>query len=430
MSRIGKRAVTIPGGVTATVDGQTVSVKGPKGALDFTATDRVTVAMNDGGIKVEPVDDSKEARQLLKRFDAALNAREAAERLASMERTLAEAESIRREIEEGEAALSLSRLPESAITELEALEIEIAKLKAIAEAARPSVAVTYEPQAPAVSLDGKPLKDGEAHGYDGQAELAIPGIGLVTLRSSYRAGGDEQLQRSVESRHLLLASMSVDDLAAARKRQLDAQRQEGDLREKRTRLSLLAPDGVPKLRESVTAHRETAGDLLELKEDPAQVRAAHEAAEARQLAARQVWREVEPLQAGAAAAVVTAQTIFAGLDAERVQVEAMLGPEATRAERESGMAVRLGGLNGQLAGQQASVEQLRETAGDLASLEAALRRHRSVAEATEKEIGKLREEIAGLSAEIRTRSDEAVEEKWQESVEPHHQGRDRQALLL
>ena len=62
MSRIGKRAVTIPGGVTATVDGQTVSVKGPKGALDFTATDRVTVAMNDGGIKVEPVDDSKEAR--------------------------------------------------------------------------------------------------------------------------------------------------------------------------------------------------------------------------------------------------------------------------------------------------------------------------------------------------------------------------------
>lgn len=47
----------------------------------------------------------------------------------------------------------------------------------------------------------------------------------------------------------------------------------------------------------------------------------------------------------------------------------------------------------------------------------ALRRHRSVAEAAEKEIGKLREEIAGLSAEIRARSEEAVEETWQECVD-------------
>ena len=359
----------------------------------------------------------QEARELLKRLDAALNAREAADRLADMERKLAEAETVRREIEEGEVALSLSRLPERTILELEALEIEIAKLKAMAEAGRPSVAIAYEPQAPAVSLDGEPLRDGEAHGYDGQAELAIPGVGLLTLRSGYRAGGDGQLQRSEESRRLLLASMGVDDLAAARERQLDAQRQEGDLREKRTRLSLLAPDGLSKLRENVAVLREAAGDLLELKEDPAQARAAHEAAEARQLAARQAWRETESLPVAAADALVAAQTVFAGLDAERAQVEAMLGPGATRAERESRMAARLAELNAQLAGQQIAVEQLRETAGDLASAEAALRRHRSVAEAAEKEIGKLREEIAGLSAEIRARSEEAVEEKWQECVD-------------
>jgi large subunit ribosomal protein L6 len=62
MSRIGKKAVTLPDGVTATVDGQTVSVKGPKGALDFTATDRVAVALNDGAIKVDPVDSTQESR--------------------------------------------------------------------------------------------------------------------------------------------------------------------------------------------------------------------------------------------------------------------------------------------------------------------------------------------------------------------------------
>jgi hypothetical protein len=361
--------------------------------------------------------EEQEARALLKRLDAALNAREAADRLAGMEKKLAEAETTRREIEEGEAALALLRLPEKAISQLEALEIEIARLKAVADAGRPSVAIAYEPQAPIVSLDGEPLKDGEAHGYDGQAELAIPGVGAVTLRSSHRADDGEQLQRSEESRRLLLASMGVDDLAAARRRRLDAQRQEGDLREKRTRLSLLAPDGLPKLRENVAAYREAAGELLELKEDPAQVRAAHEAAEVRLLAARQARQEAEPLQAGATDAVVAAQTVFARLDADRAQMEALLGPEAARAEREGRMAAQVASLKGQLAGQQAAVEQLRETAGDLASSEAALSRHRSVADVAEKEIGKLREEIAGLSAEIRARSEEAVEEKWQECVD-------------
>src|SRR5690606_23007673 len=96
--------------------------------------------------------EEQEARALLKRLDAALNAREAAERLAEMEKKLAEAETVRREIEEGEAALALLRLPEEAISELEALDIEIARLKAVAEADRPSIAIAYEAQAPIVSL--------------------------------------------------------------------------------------------------------------------------------------------------------------------------------------------------------------------------------------------------------------------------------------
>lgn len=62
MSRIGKKPVAIPNGVTATVDGQSVAMKGPKGELGFTATDHVRIAMGDDGIKVEPADNSKEAR--------------------------------------------------------------------------------------------------------------------------------------------------------------------------------------------------------------------------------------------------------------------------------------------------------------------------------------------------------------------------------
>ena len=62
MSRIGKKPVAVPEGVTASVDGQTVKVKGPKGELAFVAGDRVSVAMKDDAILVEPRGETKEAR--------------------------------------------------------------------------------------------------------------------------------------------------------------------------------------------------------------------------------------------------------------------------------------------------------------------------------------------------------------------------------
>jgi large subunit ribosomal protein L6 len=63
MSRIGKRPVELPGGVSATVSGQTIEVKGPKGTRSFTATDDVTLAVEDGGVTVKPRGTSKRARQ-------------------------------------------------------------------------------------------------------------------------------------------------------------------------------------------------------------------------------------------------------------------------------------------------------------------------------------------------------------------------------
>ena len=63
MSRIGKKPVALPKGVDATLSGQTISVKGPKGTLTFTATDDVTITMDEGAIKVTPRGTSKRARQ-------------------------------------------------------------------------------------------------------------------------------------------------------------------------------------------------------------------------------------------------------------------------------------------------------------------------------------------------------------------------------
>ena len=63
MSRIGKKPVPVPGGVTANISGQTIEVKGPKGTLSFTATDDVTITLADGSVSVAPRSTSKRARQ-------------------------------------------------------------------------------------------------------------------------------------------------------------------------------------------------------------------------------------------------------------------------------------------------------------------------------------------------------------------------------
>jgi len=63
MSRIGKKPVELPSGVTASVSGQTVEVKGPKGTRSFKATDDVTISVDGNVVTVEPRGKSKRARQ-------------------------------------------------------------------------------------------------------------------------------------------------------------------------------------------------------------------------------------------------------------------------------------------------------------------------------------------------------------------------------
>lgn len=62
MSRIGKKPVSVPAGVTATVEGQKVTAKGPKGELSFVVNDEVLVKLEENQLVVSPVDQSKDAR--------------------------------------------------------------------------------------------------------------------------------------------------------------------------------------------------------------------------------------------------------------------------------------------------------------------------------------------------------------------------------
>lgn len=64
MSRIGKKAVAVPSGVTVTLDGQTVTVKGPKGQLAWTVAEEIEVKQEGGELTLAPRDDSTRARAM------------------------------------------------------------------------------------------------------------------------------------------------------------------------------------------------------------------------------------------------------------------------------------------------------------------------------------------------------------------------------
>ena len=64
MSRIGKMPIAVPAGVDVTIDGSTVTVKGPKGQLVRTFSDILTITLSDGVLTVTRPDDSREAKSL------------------------------------------------------------------------------------------------------------------------------------------------------------------------------------------------------------------------------------------------------------------------------------------------------------------------------------------------------------------------------
>jgi DNA repair exonuclease SbcCD ATPase subunit len=357
------------------------------------------------------------ARELLERLDAATKAREAAKQRTECEERLKRAEAVRGTVETCEARLAQVRLPTGAVDELAELDIEIARMRAVQEAARPSVTVTYESGAAGrVTMSGTALGDGEERGYDGHAQLIALGIGTITLRSN-APGHDGRLDAAEAQRRTLLASMGVADLGTARAQQMRAQGIEAQANEARAQLVVLAPEGLGALREAVAVLAEIDPEPIELKADPDETRAARDAAEERRRQAVQTVRATEPARAHAEEALIAAETALAKLQTRDKQIVAILGPVEDREQRGLELMTRFAERDAALAEAQREVDAQRADALDFDAVDAALRRVRSVEQAAETEIQHLRETMSGLNARITARSDEAIEENWRETTE-------------
>lgn len=357
-----------------------------------------------------------QTRELLARLDAALKARQAFEELEALQDRLARAEVLRGAVEEGEAALALIAVPADMVEALEQTEIDIVRRRAAEEAGLPSLLMTYAEGASApILMDGQSLPHAEERAIRDRARLEIPGIGTLTVRSNRPAEADGELQAAEQRRRDLLASIGVVSLGEARQRQSESREKSNALERQCLELRHLAPEGLPKLREEVARRAAVDPELLELKADPDEARQAHARADRRVATARNGAREVQPLYHHASDALTAAETAFATVERELARLEASLGPDAERAAREQALAAAHDERKALFESLEAHSTELRKAAPDLPAAEAALRRATSVEEAAKQEETRLQVLLADLNGQIRTRSEDAVEEAWQEA---------------
>ena len=359
--------------------------------------------------------EERETRALLARLDAALQAREAATQLAEARARLEQAEAARRRVEEGEADLARMAVPAEALRKIEALEIDLIRLRAGHEATLPSYFAAYRDGVEgSITVAGVALPAGEEVRFADSVQLDIAGIGQLVLRSNRPERQDKALVKAEGERHELLSSLGVDGVEALRDRHRQAREKSAEVDLARQRLGDLAPTGIAKLREHVAALGERSAGAQEVEGDPAHLRRRLEVCDTRVGETRQTLREAQPLRGLAEDAVVKASTELAVLRSELSGLAALLGPDSGRAGRLESLATALAEQQARAEAAESHAKPLREGAADLDGAEAALRRARSVQDAAMKEAEQLRITLADLGALIRMRSDDAVEEDWRE----------------
>ncbi|MDB5556540.1 MAG: putative double-strand break repair [Rhizobium sp.] len=358
----------------------------------------------------------REGRELLVRLDAALQAREAAERLEDIRRRLEQAEALRGQIENDTVAHAMLAIPHEAIERLEALDIKIVRLRAAAEIGLPTLRMDYDDGAAgSVTIDRQPLPGGEDRGFSGIVKLDISGIGRLTIDANRQSEALDAIEKSEAARRSLLQSLGVEDLVAARRREAEARQKHGELERARERLADLAPQGIEQLRLEVARLVDVSQAPVDLEADPDAVRADLADASQRIERARNRAREAFVMRGQADEATVRAQTDHAAIRQQIEAVELILDPVAEREAGRQARAARLSSARELFGTAEARALPLRGVSRDLAGAEATLSRTRSVAEATRKETTQLREELADINGQIRTRSEDAIEESWAET---------------
>ncbi|MDR3487489.1 MAG: AAA family ATPase [Bradyrhizobium sp.] len=358
-------------------------------------------------------------RDLSLQLDAVAKARRAREELISLQNRLEQAEGIRNSLEVAEAELALLAVSPDTVDRLQALEIKIAALRAAETATRPTVRMAYGTpgEIDPLIMDGTPLLNDESRTLKDLTHIEIPNMGTLTLWSKLPDRGDDSLEQAEAKKQALLSAIGVKSLLDARNRQAEAQAKSVERDGLRLQLNHVAPDGIARLHEQIASCRDQQLEVLEIDGDREEVRRDLAAANDTVRAARNRLAEFDPERKHTDEAVIKVETLYATLEAELARFQAILGPEEKRAANEQALVAVLNEKQELFDKLQGATAQLRSNSPDLESVEATLRRKRSVEDAATKDAAQLRETLAELNGRIRTRSEDAVEEAWREAID-------------
>lgn len=362
--------------------------------------------------------EERENRALLARLDAAMRARDDAEKLVQLRSQLEKADAARLAVEQGEAALAALDISPAAVAQLQAIDLELVRLRAAQAATLPTLRIDYaDGSRGRIMAGGTAVEGGADIGFAHTTRLDIVGVGTLTLRSNRRAEDDRDIEQTMARRETLLASLRVTSLAEALQRQTNSHQKSAELGLARQRLADLAPQGLAALQAEVARLIGSGTGSLALEGDPAALRLAQAELEQKIDAARNLARERQPALAQAVTTLVEADSALATVQAEIAALDSQLGPVTERAARQKALAERRSSLQRSHETAEAHAAALRPKAHDLAAADATLRRVRSIEHAAMQEAGQLRITLADLTGHINARANDAVEETWLETCE-------------
>ena len=319
------------------------------------------------------------------------------------------AEDLRRRVEQASAD-ARTELSDSALEDLDKLDESVRVLRRARDLEAGAISMAYAPgRQDGVSMDGRPLPDGERLSVPDGARLDIEGIGRLDIHPGRRPDGETLAEAEAKLTRALEATdaSTIADARASAHRRRDA-----ELRGRNAEADLtnLAPDGIDALRDRLAKLPQPAAD----EDDIPTAEEARQQDEASRRALAEALGEYEAARAAhgrAQTVAAQATTAAEGADTRLARATAALSgidePEAERTVRQE----ILSRLRTELGDAIRRSEEVEAAAPDLEAAATALERARSIIERAEEERQRIRLELGKLDTSIGIQAGEAVDEE-------------------
>jgi len=344
---------------------------------------------------------------------------QAVSQLAEIEQQLMQLRQTEEAYQQTRLARNLIKMTPEIWHDLQNLDIEIARLQAIAAAKRPSFTIHYNPHAKEhISFDEVEItQDGEYFYQDG-TRLVIPHLATITLQTNLTVETNTDLDKKQKHYQQLQKKYHIKTLAQAREQLDEAQALDARLASLHLSIQQFAPQGLAELQarqaelqsicdkyaQAPIQETTKLGSLLtQGRAQLDEVQNALQSLQTQRIAQEQEFSEIEGQ--------------LAVLETQLAHSRTLTGVQHQQDEHQRCLEQKFKKTQADLAAATARLETLQTGIVDFDAAQIRLNRLQSVEMAIRKENSHLRETLANLNGIITTHSDQAVEEKWFEVKE-------------